>query len=44
MKDIFKTLATIFIASSAFFIGFYLGQEKITSKISTFQEDSEESS
>jgi len=42
MKDIFKTMLTFFIASSAFFIGFYLGQEKIVSKIPKFQEDSEE--
>jgi hypothetical protein len=28
--------------SSAFIIGFYLGQEKIISKIPKFQEDSDE--
>lgn len=42
MKDIIKTILTLFVASSAFLIGFYLGQEKIVSKIPDFQEDAEE--
>lgn len=41
MKDVFKSLFTLLLASSAFFIGFYLGKEKIISKIPDFQEDSE---
>jgi len=41
MKNVFKSLFTLLLASSAFFIGFYLGKEKIISKIPDFQEDSE---
>lgn len=44
MKNILKSLITLFVASSAFLIGFYLGQEKIVSKIPDFQEDFEEKS
>lgn len=39
MKNIFKSFFTLLVASSAFLIGFYLGKEKIKSKISNFQED-----
>jgi len=42
MKNLIKTLVTMALASSAFFIGFYLGQEKIVSRIPDFQEDLEE--
>jgi len=42
MKNLIKTLVTMALASSAFFIGFYLGQEKIVSRIPNFQEDLEE--
>jgi len=42
MKNIFKSFFTLLLASSAFFIGFYLGKEKIISKIPEFQEDFEE--
>lgn len=42
MKTIVKSLFTLFLASSAFLIGFYLGQEKIVSKIPDFQEELEE--
>jgi hypothetical protein len=42
MKDFCKTMFTLFLVSSAFMIGFYLGQEKIVSKIPNFQEESEE--
>lgn len=41
MKDFLKTLFILFAASSAFLIGFFLGEEKIKSKISNFQEDKE---
>lgn len=42
MKDLFKVLLIFLAASSAFFIGFYLGGEGVKSKIPNFQEDSEE--
>ncbi len=42
MKNLIKALVTMALASSAFFIGFYLGQEKIVSRIPDFQEDLEE--
>jgi hypothetical protein len=42
MKNILKSLLAILVASSAFLIGFYLGEEKIKSRIPNFQEESEE--
>ncbi|MFP4081333.1 MAG: hypothetical protein ACLFVG_01100 [Candidatus Aminicenantes bacterium] len=42
MKDIWRSLLAILVASSAFLLGFYLGGEKIKSKIPDFQEDLEE--
>ncbi len=39
MKSLCKSLLTLAMASTAFFIGFYLGQEKIVSKIPDFQDD-----
>ena len=42
MRNIFKSFFTLLLASSAFFIGFYLGKEKIMSKIPDFQEDLED--
>lgn len=42
MKDVFKALLLLLAASSAFFIGFFLGEEKIKAKISNFQGDVEE--
>jgi hypothetical protein len=39
MKSLCKSLLTLALASTAFFIGFYLGQEKIVSKIPEFQDD-----
>lgn len=42
MKDFFKSLFLLLAASCAFCIGFYLGGEKVKSKISNFQEDSGE--
>jgi uncharacterized membrane protein len=43
MKDIFKSLFVLILASSAFYLGFYMGKEKIASQIPEFQGDSEES-
>lgn len=42
MKNLFKALLTIAVFSSAFCIGFYLGQEKIASRIPKFQEEHED--
>jgi hypothetical protein len=42
MKNLFRSLFTLMMVSSAFLMGFYLGQEKIVSKIPNFQEESEE--
>lgn len=42
MKDFFKFIFLLLAASSAFLIGLYLGEEKVKSTISNFQEDSEE--
>jgi hypothetical protein len=42
LKNLIKAIVTLTLASSAFFIGFYLGQEKIVSRIPDFQEDPEE--
>ncbi len=39
MKKILKPLFTILIFGSAFFIGYYLGEEKLKTKIPDFQED-----
>lgn len=41
MKNILKSFFALLVASSAFFIGFFLGKEKIKSKIPDFQEDKE---
>jgi len=42
MKDIIKSMLTIAVFSSAFFLGFYLGQEKVISMIPKFQDEQEE--
>ncbi len=42
MKDFFKSIFLLLATSCAFFIGFYLGEEKVKSKISDFQKDSGE--
>jgi hypothetical protein len=39
MKSLCKSLFTLVLASTAFFIGFYLGQEKIVARFPEFQED-----
>lgn len=43
MKNICKSLMALFLTSSAFLIGFYLGKEKIVAKIPNFQSESEDS-
>jgi hypothetical protein len=42
MKSLCKSLFTLALASTAFLIGFYLGQEKIVARFPDFQEDQEE--
>lgn len=42
MKNICKTLMTLFVTTSAFLIGFYLGKEKIIAKIPNFQSETED--
>jgi hypothetical protein len=42
MRDIFKSLFVIILASSAFSLGFYMGKEKVMAQIPDFQEESEE--
>jgi len=39
MKNILKSFFALFVASSAFLIGFFLGKEKMRSKIPDFQKD-----
>lgn len=42
MRHILKSIFTVIVTSSAFFLGFYLGKEKIMSMIPNFQEDLDE--
>jgi len=42
MKDLFKTLLLILSASTAFFIGYYLGGERLKAKIPNFQDELED--
>jgi hypothetical protein len=42
MKDLFKTLLLFISASAAFVIGFYMGGEKVKTRIPDFQEEKEE--
>jgi hypothetical protein len=42
MKEIFKSLFVLILASSAFYLGFYMGKENVLSQIPDFQEESEE--
>jgi hypothetical protein len=42
MKDFFKLLLILLAASSAFWIGFYLGGEGVKNKYPDFQKESEE--
>jgi|Deesub1362A_J573_1020465.scaffolds.fasta_scaffold00101_24 uncharacterized membrane protein (Fun14 family) len=41
MKEVWKSLFTLLAFSSAFILGFYLGQEKVLKKIPEFQEELE---
>lgn len=42
MRDIFKSMFVLILASSAFYLGFYMGKENVLSQIPDFQEESEE--
>lgn len=42
MKDFFKTLFTLFAITSAFLLGYYLGEEKVKAEIPEFQKEKEE--
>jgi len=42
MKSLCKSLFALALASTAFFIGFYLGQEKIVARFPNFQDDMDE--
>ena len=42
MRDLLKTLLLILSASTAFFIGYYLGGERLKAKIPNFQDELEE--
>ena len=42
MREIFKSVFVILLASSAFYFGFILGKEKVLSKIPDFQENVDE--
>lgn len=41
MKYIIKPLVALIVAGSAFFFGFYFGQEKVKTKIPDFQDNLE---
>lgn len=42
MKSLCKSLLTLALFSTAFYLGFYLGQEKISSKFPDFQDEQDE--
>jgi hypothetical protein len=42
MRDIFKSLFVLILASSAFCLGYFMGKENVMSQIPDFQEESEE--
>ena len=42
MKDFFKTLFTLFVVTSAFVVGYYLGEEKVRTEIPDFQDEKED--
>ena len=42
MRDIFKSMFVLILASSAFYLGFYMGKERVLSQIPDFQEEPEE--
>jgi len=41
MREIFKSLFVLILASSAFYLGFYMGKENVMSRIPNFQEEAE---
>ncbi len=41
-KDICKSFFLLLVTTSAFYLGLYLGREKVLSRIPDFQEDQEE--
>lgn len=41
MKDFFKSLFTVFVVTSAFCVGYFLGEEKVRAEIPNFQEEKE---
>jgi hypothetical protein len=41
MRYILKSIFTVIVTSSAFFLGFYLGKEKVMSMFPDFQEDTD---
>lgn len=42
MRDIFKSMFVLILASSAFCLGYYMGKENVMSQIPDFQEEAEE--
>jgi hypothetical protein len=41
MRDIFKSLFVLILASSAFYLGFFMGKENVMSQIPNFQDEAE---
>jgi len=41
MKQFFRAMLTVFVVTSAFFLGLHLGKSKEKAKIPNFQEDIE---
>ena len=41
MREIFKSLFVLILASSAFYLGFYMGKENVMSQIPDFQAEAE---
>ena len=42
MREIFKSLFVLILASSAYYLGYYMGKEHVMSQIPDFQEESQE--
>lgn len=42
MRDIFKSLFVLILASSAYYLGYYMGKENVMSQIPDFQEELQE--
>lgn len=41
MKQFFRAMLTVFVVTSAFFLGYHVGKSKEKAKIPNFQEDIE---